>query len=92
MLFDAMIVSRMISWLYVLMSSLAFVLMVLHISAYCIRCLLSPFTALSRRVVIRARFSDVILDLCGLLIALATPDALFWIMYVIISLFGVDIV
>ena len=57
------------------MSSLAFVLMVLHISAYFIRCLLSPFPAISRRVVIRARVGDDILDICGLLIALATPDA-----------------
>ena len=33
-LFDAMIVSRMISWLYFLMSSLVFFLTILHISAY----------------------------------------------------------
>ena len=58
------------------MSSLAFILMVLHISAYSIRCLLSPFPAISRRFVIRARVGVDILDLCGLLIALATPDAL----------------
>ena len=31
------------------MSSLAFVLVVLYISAYSIRCLLSPFPAVSRR-------------------------------------------
>ena len=43
-LLDAMIVSRRISWLYFLMSSLAFFLMVLYISAYSIRCL----TTLSR--------------------------------------------
>ena len=49
--------------------------MVLHISAYSIRCILSEFPATSRRVVIRARVGDDILDLCGLLIALATLDA-----------------
>ena len=35
-----------------------------------IRCLLSPFPAISRRFVISARVGDDILDLCGLLIAL----------------------
>ena len=33
------------------------------------RCLLSPFLAISRRFVIRARVGDDILNLCGLLIA-----------------------
>ena len=70
-LFDAMIVSRMISWLYSRMYSLAFVLMVLYISAYYIRYLLSPFSAISRRFVIRAHVGDDILDFWGLLIALA---------------------
>ena len=68
------------------MSSLAFFLMVLHISAYSIRCLLSPFSAISRRFVIRARVGDDILDLCGLLIALDTLDALCWITPVMVSL------
>ena len=85
-LFDAMIVSRMISWLYFLMSSLAFFLMVLHISAYSIRCLLSPFPAISRPFVIRARVGDDILDFCSLLIALATLDALCWVMSMMVSL------
>ena len=58
------------------MSSLAFVLMVLRISAYSVRCLVSPFPAISRRFVIRARVGDDMLDLCGLLIALATLDVL----------------
>ncbi|KAK2170754.1 hypothetical protein NP493_1143g00056 [Ridgeia piscesae] len=85
-LFDAMIVSRMISWLYFLMHSLAFFLMVLHISAYSIRCLLSPFPAISHRFFITAHVGEVILDLCGLLIAVATLDALCWIMSVMVSL------
>ena len=85
-LFDAMIFSRMISWLYFLMSSLVFFLMVLHIFAYSIRCLLSPFPAISRRFVNRARVDDDILDLCGLLIELSTLDGLFWIMSMIVSL------
>ena len=52
------------------MSSLAFLLMVLHISAYSIRCLSSPFPAISRRFVIRARVGDDILDFSGFLVAL----------------------
>ena len=85
-LFDDLIISRMISWLYFLMSPLAFCFMFLHISAYSIRCLLSPFSAISRRFVIRARVGDDILDLCGLIIALATHDALCRIMSVMILL------
>ena len=45
--------------------------MVLHTSAYSIRCLLSPFSTISRRFVIRTRVGDGFLDFCGLLIALA---------------------
>ena len=56
------------------------------VSAYSIGCLLSPFPAISRRFVIRARVGDDIHDLCGLLIALATLDALCWIMSLIVSL------
>ena len=48
------------------MSSLVFFLMVLHIYAY----------AISRRFITRARVGEDILDLCGLLIALATLDPL----------------
>ena len=62
--------------------------MVLHISAYSIRCLLSPFSAISRHFVIMARVGDDILDLCGLLIALATIDALCWIISVMVSFMG----
>ena len=47
-----MIVSRMISWLYFLVSSLAFFLMVLHVSAYSIRCLSSPILTVSRHFTI----------------------------------------
>ena len=70
MLFGSNIVSRVISWLYFLMSSLAFFLMIMHISAYSIRCLFSPFLTVSRRVVTTARDGDDILDFSGLLIAL----------------------
>ena len=59
--------------------------MVLHISAYSTRCLLSPFSAISRRFITRARVGDDIIDLCGLLIALATIDVLCWIMSVMVS-------
>ena len=38
-----------------------------------------------RRFVIRARVGDDILDFSGLLVALATLDALFLIMYVMVS-------
>ena len=77
-----MIVYHMISWLYFLISSLGFLSMVLHIFAYCIRCLVSQFLAISRRFVIRARDGDDNLELCVLLIDLATLDTLCWIMYV----------
>ena len=60
--------------------------MVLHISVYSIRCLFSPFSAISRRFVIRARVGDDTLDLCGLLIALASLNALCWIMSEMVSL------
>ena len=63
-----MIVSPIISWLYFLMSSLVFFLTVLHISAYSVRCLLSPFSAIFRRFVIKARVGDDVLDLYGLLL------------------------
>ena len=81
-----MIVSRMISSSHFLMSSHAFFLMVVHISAYTIHSLSSPFSTISRPFVIRALLDDDILDFCGLLIALATLDALCWIMYVMVSL------
>ena len=62
------------------MSSIAFILMVLHISAYSILCLSLPFFAISRRFVIRARVGDGILGFCCLLIDIVTLDALCWIM------------
>ena len=80
-----MIVSCMTSWLYFLMYSLACFLMVLHISAYSIRCLLSSFPAISRCFFIRAHVGDAILDFCGFLIALAILDAPCWIVCVMVS-------
>ena len=68
------------------MYSLAFCLMVLHISAYSILCLSSPFSTMSRCFVIRAHVGDDILDSSGLLIALATLGVLCWIMSVVVSL------
>ena len=44
------------------------------------------FPAISRRFVTRVRVGDDILDFCGLLIALATLDALCWIMSGMVSL------
>ena len=84
-LFDAMIVSRKISGLYFLMSSLAFLLTVLHISAYSMGCLSTPFSN-SSRFVTRARVGDDILYFSGFYIAVATLDALCRIMSVIVSL------
>ena len=63
-----------------------FPFIVLHISAYSIHCLSSPFSTISRRFVIRARVGDDILDFRGLLTAVATFDALCWIMSVMVSL------
>ena len=54
------------------MSSLDFFLVVLYIFEYSILWLLSPFSVISRRFVIRASVGDDILDLCGLLISLGT--------------------
>ena len=67
------------------MFSLAFFLMVLHISTYSVRGLSSPFSTISRRF-IRARVGDDIFDFCGMLTALATFDALCWIVFVVVSL------
>ena len=58
---------------------------------YCIRSLFSPFFTISRRFVIRARVGDYLLDLCDLLIALATLDALCWIVSGCFT-HGVDVV
>ena len=67
------------------MSSFAFFFMVLHISAFSL--LLSlPFPAISRRFVVRTHVGDDIIDLSGLVIVLATLDALCWIMYVMVSM------
>ena len=85
-LFDAWIVPRVISWFHFLMSSLVFFLMVLHISAYSIRCLSLPFSTISRRFVIRARVGDDILTFSGLVITLATLNAICWIMSGMVSM------
>ena len=55
----------MILWLY--FPDAVFVV-VLHMSACSIRCLLSPFHAISRRFAIRVRVGDDILDIGGLLL------------------------
>ena len=60
--------------------------LVLHISAYSIRCLLPQCPAIFRRFIIRSYAGDDILDVCGLLIALATFDVLCWIMSVMVSM------
>ena len=60
--------------------------MVLHISAYSIRCLSSTSPIISRRFVIRAIDGDDYLDFSGLLIDLATLEVLCWIMSVVVSL------
>ena len=73
------------------MSSFTLIVMVLHISTYSIGCLSSPFSTISRRFVFRARVGDDVLNFSGLLIALATLDALCWIMPVMVSL-SVDVV
>ena len=63
MLFHAMIVSRMTSRLYFLMTSLALFLMALRTIFLCLS---SPFSTISRRFIIRARVGDNILDFSGL--------------------------
>ena len=60
--------------------------MVLHISAYYALYISSPFSTISRRFVIRNRVGDDIFDFSCLLIAVATFDALCWIMPVMVSL------
>ena len=46
----------------------------------------SHLSNISRRFIIRVRVDDDFLDFSGLLIALATLDALCWIIYVMVSL------
>ena len=87
-LFDVTTVSRVISLLYFIMSSFAFFVMVLHISAYYIRCLSSPFSIFTRRFAIRDRTWWRYTGLQWLLIALYTFDTLCWIMPVMVSLMG----
>ena len=50
------------------------------------RCLSSPFCTVSRRFIIRARVSNKILDFSGLLIALVSLHAFYWIVSVMVSL------
>ena len=82
-LFD---ISRIISWLYFLMFSFAFFLMVLQIFANSNRYLSSLFPTISRHFAIKTCVGDDILDFNGLLIALATLEALCWITSVVVSL------
>ena len=65
------------------MFSLAFFLMILHISAYSLFNV-AVFT-ISHRFAIRARVGDGIFDFSGLLIALDILDALCWIMFVMVA-------
>ena len=74
-LFDGIVGSRMMSWLYFLISSLTFFLTVLRISAYSIHCLSALFSTISSPLVIKVRVVDDILYLSGLLIVLATLGA-----------------
>ena len=69
-----------------MMSSLEFFLMVFHICVYSIRCLSSPFPIISHRIDIRARVGDDIVDFSGLLIVLATLDAVCWMTSMMVSL------
>ena len=85
-IFGVMISSHMISWLNIRMSSLGFCLMVLHISAYSIRCLSSPFSTIFLRFIVRTRVGDDFNDFSDLLITLATLEALCCIMFVMVSL------
>ena len=74
-LFDAKIVYRIFIVLvirYFSWWSFMFLRTIFH-------CLCSPFSTSSRRFVIRARVSEDILDLSGLMIALATLVVLSWI-------------
>ena len=83
-LFDVTIVSRIICRLYFLMSSLAFLLMVLAYSIRCLSCRFPPFLVVSSSWLVLVTIS--ILDFSRLLIALSTLGALCWIMYVMFLL------
>ena len=76
--YDAMIVFRMISWLYFLMSFL------LSVGWSCI-CLHIPFIAY-HWFIIRAHVDDNILEFSGLLISLFTLDMLCWIISLMVLL------
>ena len=65
------------------MFSLAFFLMILHISAYSLFNV--AVLTISHRFAIRARVGDGIFDFSGLLIALDILDALCWIMFVMLA-------
>ena len=56
---------------------------------YSIHYLSSPFLTISRRFVFRARVGDDTFDFSGLLFALATLDALCWIMSVMVSMVSI---
>ena len=64
----------------------AFVLIFLNISAYSVRCLLWPFSTITRDLVNRARVGDNILHFSVLVVALATFVARCWVMSVMLLL------
>ena len=68
-LLDAMIGSYMISWFYFLMYFSAFLLLVLHISAFTVRCVSSPFPTVA----------DDMLHFSGFSVALVTLVVHCWI-------------
>ena len=67
-----MIISRMMCCMYFPMPSFAFFFIVLHISAYSVRCFVWQFSTISRDFLNRFRVGDNILHFSVLLIALAT--------------------
>ena len=75
-LFDTMIGSYMICWFYFLMYFSAFLLLVLHISAFTVRCVSSPFPTVA----------DNMLNFNGFSVALVTIFVHWWIMPVMPSL------
>ena len=71
----------MISWLYSLVYSLAFFLMVLYISAYSIIYLVSPFSSISRRFVVRVRVGDDYKDLIAMISLMISSNSVACLSY-----------
>ena len=93
-LVDVMVGSRITSILVVFPNVLSlFFIAYFSVPYIAIRCLLSPFSTISRRFIIGACVGDDIIDFSDLLDALATLDALCWIMSVMRGFaLGVDVV